>query len=632
VAGKRKTLHKRANRAVPARAAHVSVAAFALALVLLGLSAAAGSAASFTWSGAAPLGTANWSNASNWGGAAPSGSVETLSFPALTGPACASEPPTATCYIASNAIAGLSVEGLEINDGVSYGLTGEGISLGAGGIKAATTSNPASEAALKLPITLTAPQTWSISAEDGLGQLSIANVTGSFPLQVDLSNQVFLGLGESDVEVGPVSVVGVSSTLLPGSVSLGGGPAAGSLNATDENPVSFNGGAGLAAFNGATGPLTMHTGELQTGSPTAAGVLSVNGAVTLESTELSTFILGPGTVAGTDYSQLSAHGTVSLTDATLRLNLGDPGTCPALTAGTAYKILITAGSILGTFAAVPDGASVRIGATTPCAQPDLSARITYTANEVIATLQAGEPSQSSVPAPVLGKRETARVIGGRVSVRVKGSSKFVALSGATSIPDGSELDTAHGRVQITAATTTPGKTESAEVYAGRFLLHQSATSLATTHMKLTQPLTGCRAAGSANRPSSAHASAAPHHPKPKSRHLWASESGGSWGTSGRYVSTTVEGTRWLTLDECARSEVEVTQGVVRVRDLIHRRTRTITAGHTYIASRSNKRPRQRYPRGRRQIASRRGEEMAPGVRLSVPLIAGGALLPLQSPV
>jgi ferric-dicitrate binding protein FerR (iron transport regulator) len=51
------------------------------------------------------------------------------------------------------------------------------------------------------------------------------------------------------------------------------------------------------------------------------------------------------------------------------------------------------------------------------------------------------------------------------------------------------------------------------------------------------------------------------------------------------VSTTVEGTRWLTIDECDRSEVEVAAGRVKVRDLIDNKTKILTAGKTYVAAR-----------------------------------------------
>jgi hypothetical protein len=49
------------------------------------------------------------------------------------------------------------------------------------------------------------------------------------------------------------------------------------------------------------------------------------------------------------------------------------------------------------------------------------------------------------------------------------------------------------------------------------------------------------------------------------------------------VSTSVQGTRWLTSDQCHRSRVKVAEGVVVVHDLIHHTTTSVAAGHEYVA-------------------------------------------------
>ncbi len=169
---------------------------------------------------------------------------------------------------------------------------------------------------------------------------------------------------------------------------------------------------------------------------------------------------------------------------------------------------------------------------------------------------SGSGAQEAVSAsPLLGHSETLTLIAGTVSVRVKGSSTFVHLSGSLTVPDESEVESTSGRVQVTVATAQSGQTATAQAYQGRFLLHQDALAPAQTHLILSQPLAGCgvprlhrkavKAQAEVARRSHGHAS--------KSRHLWVSDSGGSWGTSGRYVTTTVEGTRWLTADQCGRS-------------------------------------------------------------------------------
>ena len=190
--------------------------------------------------------------------------------------------------------------------------------------------------------------------------------------------------------------------------------------------------------------------------------------------------------------------------------------------------------------------------------------------------------------PIVGQRATIQVVSGTVTVHIKGAKAFAPLSEEESIPDGSEVETTNGRVRITAATPKGG-TQTAEVYGGRFRIHQDKSG--EVHFILTLPLTGCARVTLPKGSAAAFASRAKHHSGPTSRHLWVSEHGGSWGTNGRYVSTSVEGTTWLTLDECTRSEVKVTEGKVDVRDLVRRKTKTISAGSRYTALAKSRRHR-----------------------------------------
>ena len=197
--------------------------------------------------------------------------------------------------------------------------------------------------------------------------------------------------------------------------------------------------------------------------------------------------------------------------------------------------------------------------------------------------EAATKRQEQPPAPLLARRQTTRATSGTATVRLNGTSTFSPLSGSISIPDGSEVDATAGRVLITAATPT-GKTVTAEVYGGRFRVHQDSSG--ETHLILTLPLTACPRVP---LPHGSAASVAKHSSGAKSRRLWVSDTGGSWGTNGRYVSTTVQGTTWLTLDECTRSQVKVTAGKVKVLDLARRKTKTVSAGHTYIAAAQRRR-------------------------------------------
>ena len=194
---------------------------------------------------------------------------------------------------------------------------------------------------------------------------------------------------------------------------------------------------------------------------------------------------------------------------------------------------------------------------------------------------------ASITSPIVGQRQTVHVTAGEVTVRRKGTNSFIPLSGASTIPDGSELDATNGRALITAATALPGQTKSAEISGGRLLIHQERAGVGETHLILSQPLTGYPGVRRPHGSAAALTAGAKHGSGHKSRKLWVSESGGggNWGTNGRYVSTTVEGTRWLTVDECTRSRVTVVAGKVKVRDLVNNKTKVLTAGESYVAAR-----------------------------------------------
>ncbi len=684
---------------------------YPLALVLivcglLGLAATSASAANFTWSGAAAVGEPNWSTAANWeGGTAPSGSIGTLTFPKLTTPECTAEPPTKTCITSTNDLTGLTVEAIAIDADANYGVKGNGITLGSGGITVTTSEGREGFATLFVPITLGAPQTWSVDGGGSFGDLNLGTVTGAQTLHVDLSHRA--RVTAPTVEVGALSIVGANAADTGAHAIENGYLEPGELNGSDGSAVNITDAELKSFFDSSysVGPLTSTGGAIGLGS-IYPGTVTVNGGVTLDSASLITVgVNKPGTVAGTDYSQLSPSGPVALGGGLEVEGLNQSGNvCPTLQPGDVDTLITTTGALSGQFAGISDGQLVPVTSLPVEGFEEVrprcaTARINYSTHDVTATIvsvtppptnlsspsvtgntwvgqtltatagtwmneaepggysggfvqwedcdvagtncvpieRAVEPTYtltaadvghtirlqetffnvagsnapvaspasgvvtSSMPAPtpvpklepklepkvepkptpeppLLGQRQIAMAVSGTVSVRRKGTSSFVAFSGSTSIPDGSEVDATNGRVVITVATPS-GNTVSAEVYGGRFRVHQDSSG--ETHFILTLPLTGCPKAA---LPHGAAARLAKRSSGPKSRHLWASETGGSWGTNGRYVATTVQGTTWLTLDECTRSEVKVTAGKVKVLDLVRRKTKMIAAGHSYIAA------------------------------------------------
>ena len=305
-----------------------------MAVVCAGALAAEARAGDFTWIGAAPVGDANWSNATNWGGTTPSGAVGTLTFPSLGTAACELEPTTTTCYQTHNDLAGLNVTALSL--GCRYNLTGNAITLGAGGLQetCASFNNSFLGSHLGIPIVLGASQTWSIVGRMELG----ANVTGtSAVLGIELGGDGVLDLGLNDVEVGPITIAG------EGLVDLSGG----SLNATDGNPVRLTGGGLSGGGGGGVGALDSKGGRLELFD----GNLSVSGGVTLDSTSEVSMLSEPGS-----YTELTATATVNLGNARLRLGAR---ACP-LNQGEEQALVRTGGQLSGTFAGLPDKSTIQV--------------------------------------------------------------------------------------------------------------------------------------------------------------------------------------------------------------------------------------------------------------------------------
>jgi len=375
-----------------------------LAVALIGVAAwlscaSADAALPFVWSGQGT--TADWSQATNWSGSAPSGSVGTLTFPALTSTACTASPQTATCYQSTNDQNGLTAAGISIDDGAGYDVTGNAITLGPSGLTAApSASDPAAPndrySLLDVPITLAGPQTWSITGGSPNQQLLVLGTVSDAdkdPLAITLDDDA--GLTFQDAEVGPVSVLGEGSGP-DGDIKLGyfdntGAVVAGSLNAIDGNPVSVTQGAGLFSLDGTVAPLTVADGLIQVGQADQAGTLTVDQSATLDQqSALVTFINGPGTTAGTDYSELTTSGTVDLGASTLALEDGEiPGSnaCELLHPGDVDTLLTATGGLTGEFSAIPDGQTIPLicagsGGTPPTVQINYD----YTTGTVTATV------------------------------------------------------------------------------------------------------------------------------------------------------------------------------------------------------------------------------------------------------
>lgn len=361
--------------------------------------AAFANGSSLTWAGGSAGRTesaAQWSAGANWeGGTAPAASqdLESLIFPELGGKeACVSEPETDTCYLTLNDVRGLSTESMHLDDADDYLLAGEEIALGQGGLTASAEGGRSAVDFVEMPLQLSTSQKWSIAnrAAGGIGGNGVllgGPVTGTGnALNVELREGPALIL-ENSTEVGPVTIEGPDATgehIDNGSVRLNDGE----LNSVDRRPVDlrqvFFGGTG------AIGALTMNDATLDVGSGTEPAEGLEASSIKLDSTSGVLFeIMGSGTIAQTDYSQLVSDGPVELAGV-IGVVVGKPtakASCPVLAPGTTYTFVSTTGGLSGTFADAPeDGSEIAVGFEKACGERSQTMRIAYNRSGVTKTV------------------------------------------------------------------------------------------------------------------------------------------------------------------------------------------------------------------------------------------------------
>jgi FG-GAP-like repeat/FG-GAP repeat len=222
--------------------------------------------------------------------------------------------------------------------------------------------------------------------------------------------------------------------------------------------------------------------------------------------------------------------------------------------------------------------TVLLNTTTPAAAPS--------------PLPAGPP-----PPPVPGKSVVVRVVSGKVLIKYPpgkappggSTTKFGPLTGAVNVPMGSVIDTTKGRIALTSAADTGGtKTQTADFYDGIFQVKQSVPK--KKPKKPAALVTDLNLKGQVSRSQCAALKGArsatvdkKKGPKSVLGKLWGSGKG-KFRTNGKYSSATVRGTIWLVQDQCNGTLTKVKRGTVAVRDFKRKRTVSVKAGHSYLAS------------------------------------------------
>ena len=147
--------------------------------------------------------------------------------------------------------------------------------------------------------------------------------------------------------------------------------------------------------------------------------------------------------------------------------------------------------------------------------------------------------------PRVGRTVVVRRLAGTVFVKRRGR-RTQRLSGRTTIPVGSAVDTTRGRVRVTSATCRAGRTQSGIFYGSAFVVRQDRRTAVTDLVLAGGGVGACRGqtASIARR---------------RSRRLYGNARGG-FRTVGRYSAATVRGTRWLTEDTCQATTITGQEG------------------------------------------------------------------------
>jgi hypothetical protein len=255
----------------------------------------------------------------------------------------------------------------------------------------------------------------------------------------------------------------------------------------------------------------------------------------------------------------------------------------AVTGGDVVNVLLR--NAAGGFTAdapisVPGSYGVAAGDFDGDARPDIAASSLSTSQLSIfrnpAPVQPPAPTPTPtatptpVPPPVAGKSVNAQEKSGTVKVRLPGSSKFIDISGTTSLPTGTEVDTRKGRITLIAA----GQGGTADFFDGLFKISQTKGVRPRTTLTLTEKLS-CPKSKKSPRASAK---------KKKSRRLWG-DGKGNFRTQGKYSAATIRGTKWLVTDRCDSTTTKVTQGLVTVRDNVRHKSVVVRKGHSYVARR-----------------------------------------------
>jgi hypothetical protein len=197
--------------------------------------------------------------------------------------------------------------------------------------------------------------------------------------------------------------------------------------------------------------------------------------------------------------------------------------------------------------------------------------VDFNASQVSGTVFVSVPRNGHVSG-AFARRAVVR--GAAAITPPKGYRGFRRLGPNDNIPIGSIIDATHGVSELNMATNrSASKRQRSRFSQGVFKTLQSKNSALTTAVLL----------GGGNFRKQCKPLGFLAKKKKRPRRRLFGNGHGRFRTRGRHSTATVSGTKWLTQDTCSGTLTVVSRGSVKVFDFGTRRTKTVRAGHRYLA-------------------------------------------------
>jgi hypothetical protein len=183
---------------------------------------------------------------------------------------------------------------------------------------------------------------------------------------------------------------------------------------------------------------------------------------------------------------------------------------------------------------------------------------------------------------VLGKSEDVAPVTGIVFIKSP-SGAYVALTGATQIRTGTQIDALNGSLQLVASVGKNNKEHG--IFGGAvFKLTQAGKGALKGFTTLTLVDGAFHGAPSYAR-CQAHSAADATIAKASSHtlQLLHASAHGKFTTKGRFSAATVLGTKWTVADRCDGTFTHDITDSVKVNDFVHHTTVILHAGQSYLA-------------------------------------------------